>query len=60
MDKIIPAHKNALVSGTIAVLAATLAALLLAFLAAKPSEAAGPILIINPSSVDVGSVQTDL
>jgi Ca2+-binding RTX toxin-like protein len=56
MDKTNLARKDAYLRGVVVVLAATLAALLVAFVAAKPSEAADPILTINPSSVDLGSV----
>ncbi|HEX6711226.1 MAG TPA: choice-of-anchor D domain-containing protein [Rubrobacter sp.] len=56
MENTIPARKDALVSGAIVVLATTLAALLVIFMAARPSEAADPILTIAPSSVDLGSV----
>ena len=56
MDNTIPARKDALVSGVILVLATTLATLLVIFMAARPSEAADPILTIAPSSVDLGSV----
>jgi Ca2+-binding RTX toxin-like protein len=55
MDKTILGRKDALVSWTV-LLAAVLAALLVAFTAARPSEAADPVLTINPSSVDLGSV----
>lgn len=57
MDRAILARKHALFSGAIVVLALTLAALLVALVAARPSEAADPILTINPSSVDLGSVE---
>ena len=51
------ANRGARHMGAIAAaLAATLVALLMAFGAAKPSEAQDPILTINPSSVDLGSV----
>ena len=55
MDNTILARKGALVGGT-ALLAAVLAALLLLSVT-KPSQAADPILTVNPSSVDVGNVQ---
>ena len=57
MNKSTLVRKRASVSGLIfVVLAATLAAVLVAFMFARPSEAADPILTINPSSVDLGSV----
>lgn len=57
MENTIPARKDALVSGVIVVLATALATLLVIFMTARPSEAADPILTINPSSVDLGSVE---
>jgi Ca2+-binding RTX toxin-like protein len=42
-----------------AMLAATLAAMLVIFVLAKPSQAADPILTIRPSSVDFGNVTVD-
>jgi Ca2+-binding RTX toxin-like protein len=56
MDRTILARKHATASGAIVLLAAILAALLVAFMAARPSEAADPVLTVNPSSTDFGSV----
>lgn len=55
MDKTILARKHALFSGAIVVLALTLAALLVALVAARPSEAAESITI-DPSNIGFGAV----
>lgn len=59
MENPVLARKNALVSGAVVVLTALLAALVVAFVAAKPSEAADPILTVDPTSIYLGSVQVD-
>src|SRR5919202_1161141 len=57
MEKTILERKGALFSGGVVLLAAALAALLLAFAAARPSEAqATNVVTIDPSSIDFGSV----
>ena len=57
MDKTILARKRASVSGAIVVFALILAALLVAFVAARPSEAAdAQTVTVNPSDIGFGAV----
>jgi Ca2+-binding RTX toxin-like protein len=57
MDKTTLTRKHAPVSGGIVLLATVLAALLLAFIVARPSEAADPVLTVDPTTVGFGAVQ---
>jgi Ca2+-binding RTX toxin-like protein len=57
MGKTILARKHETASGAIVLLAAVLAALLVAFIAARPSEAADPILTVDPTTVGFGAVE---
>jgi hypothetical protein len=58
IDKTILARKSAFVSGALVLLGATLAALLVAFVAAKPSEAQEtPILTVGQTEVGFGAVE---
>lgn len=58
MDKSILARERAHVSGAIVLMAVTLAALLVAFAAARPSEAQQqPVLDVNPAEVGFGGVE---
>jgi hypothetical protein len=59
MDKSILARKSALVSGALVVLAATLAALLVTFVVARPSDAqtVDPILTVGQTEVGFGAVE---
>jgi len=57
MEKTMLTRKDAFASGAIVVLATILAALLVAFVAARPSEAADPIVVVEPTEVGFGAVE---
>jgi Ca2+-binding RTX toxin-like protein len=56
MDRNILARSDVRFSGVVVLIAATLAALLVAFVAAKPSQAE-PLLKVNPTEVGFGAVE---